>query len=214
MHDLNEAEIAGDEGAVRDLLSTLRDRTLLPAKALIFHEDARPGYFGTWTRNSREVGPRTPFARDVVSLDYGVDSGEEWADEEEDGEVVDGDEEEDAAATEEPDSDLDSWLVDDEDVEDPGTPIEERVGSPDFFMPPPPKRKAAKEADGDEASQAKKDAKRRKVVVPLVPFVKGPYWESTIGECSYEPFNAYRIHFLNGESSQHVAIKRRRRTVY
>lgn len=194
MQDLNEAEVAGDESAVRDFLSKLRDRRLIPAKVLIFHEDARPGYFGTWTRNSREVGPRSPFARDVISLDYGVDSGEEW-EEEEEGEVVDGDDDEEGAPTEEVDSDLDSWLVDDDDVEDPGTPIDERLGSPDFFPQPLPKRKA-KEADAEEPT---KETKKRKVVVPLVPFVKGPYWEPVISECSYEPFNAYRIHMFNGK---------------
>lgn len=201
MQDLNEAEVAGDEAAVRDLLSRLRDRASTPAKVLIFHQDARPGYFGTWTRNSREVGPRTPFARDVVSLDYGVDSGEEWEEEEEEGEVVDGDEDEEGAATEEVDSDLDDWLVDDDDVEDPGTPIDDRPGSPDFFppLPPPPPKRKAKEAEAD-GDASKKDTKKRKVVIPLVPFVKGPCWQSHVGECTYEPFNAYRIHIFNGES--------------
>lgn len=196
MQDLNEAEVAGDEAAVRDLLARLRDRSSIPAKVLIFHEDARPGYFGTWTRNSREVGPRTPFARDVVSLDYGVDSGEEWEEEEEEGEVVDGDDDEDGAATEEVDSDLDSWLVDDDDVEEPGTPIDDRAGTPDFFpLPPLPPKRKAQEAEEDASN---KDTKKRKVVVPLVPFVKGPCWETHVSECSYEPFNAYRIHLFNG----------------
>ncbi|KAF7791279.1 hypothetical protein EIP86_002293 [Pleurotus ostreatoroseus] len=172
---MNEAEIAGDDEAVRRLLALLRDRSVIPAKVLIFSEDARPGYFGTWTRNSREVGPRTPFARDVVAIDYSYDSGEEW--EEEPGEaddVLEGEEEEDNG--EEADSDLDSWLVDDDDVADPGTPIEERAGSPDFFdvdlPPPPPKRKT----NDNEA----KITKKRKVVVPLVPFSKGPCWENVI----------------------------------
>ena len=76
MTQLTEAEVAGDDGEVRRLLELLRDRGAIPAKVLIFDEDARPGYFGTFTRNSREVGPRAPFARDVVQVDYTYDSGE------------------------------------------------------------------------------------------------------------------------------------------
>ncbi|KAI0928366.1 hypothetical protein AcW1_005632 [Taiwanofungus camphoratus] len=188
---LNEAEIAGDDALVRSLLSLLRDRTRLPAKVLIFTEDARPGYFGTWTRSSREIGPRSPFARDIVALDYAYDSGEEW--EEESGEaddVIDDADEEDAG--DEEDSDLDSWLMDD-DEGDPGIPIEDREHSPlsgDFPLPPPsaPKRKAG---------EAVKQNKKRKVVVPLVPFTKGPCWEPVIGRCIYEPLQSYRIHLLN-----------------
>ncbi|KAI0818944.1 hypothetical protein BC629DRAFT_1579368 [Irpex lacteus] len=199
LHALTEAEVSGDVPTVRHLLSRLSNRSVFPAKVLIFHEDARPGYFGTWTRNSKEVGGRRPFGRDVVSLDYGVDSGEEWEDEEDEGEVIEGDgdgEEEE----EEQDSDLDSWLVDDDEVEDPGTPIDERMGSPEFFSFPPAgvvplqtKRKA-KEGEGEGGKEREK---KRKVVVPLVPFTKGPCWESRIGECGYEPFEAYRIQLFN-----------------
>lgn len=193
---LNEAEIAGDDDAVRHLLALLRDRTRLPAKVLVFSEDARPGYFGTWTRNSREVGPRSPFARDVVALDYGYDSGEEWEEESGEADDVVDDDEDDGAATEEVDSDLDDWLVDDDDAE-PGTPIEERAGSPDAFdfdLPPPVPKKRVAEPEP-------KLNKKRKVVVPLVPFSKGPCWENVIGQCEYEPFNGYRIQMFNGMSS-------------
>ncbi|KAI0689130.1 hypothetical protein BC835DRAFT_1549407 [Cytidiella melzeri] len=192
MQNLTEAEITGDVPTVRSLLSQLRNRSVFPAKVLIFHEDARPGYFGTWTRNSRDVGPRTPFSRDVVSLDYDVDSGEEW-EEEEEGDVLDNEDEEDGAATEEPDSDLDSWLVDDDEAVEPGSPIDARFGSPDLFPPLVQKRKAQK----PDESEVKPDDKKRKVVVPLVPFTKGPCWESKIGDCTYEPFNAHRIHIFN-----------------
>ncbi|OBZ75701.1 hypothetical protein A0H81_04511 [Grifola frondosa] len=187
---LNEAEISGDDAQVRSLLALLRNRSLLPAKVLIFASDARPGYFGTWTRNSHEIGPRAPFARDVAAIDYGYDSGEEW--EEEGGEaddVVEDAEEEDGG--DEGDSDLDDWLVDDDEVEDPGTPVEDRARSPDGLpsdLPVPPKRK------GDDAT---KQNKKRKIVVPLVPFTKGPCWESTVGRCKYEPFHPYRIELFN-----------------
>ena len=190
LNQLNEAEIAGDDQRVRSLLQLLRDRTSIPAKVLIFTEDARPGYFGTWTRNSREVGPRTPFSRDVVAVDYTYDSGEEWEEESGDADdVVEGADED--GDDEDRDSDLDSWLVDDDEVEEPGTPVQDRELSPGMPpMLPLPKRKSP----DDE----KKTNKRRKVVVPLVPFMKGPCWEDHVGQCTYDPFKQYRVQLLNG----------------
>ncbi|KAG6335146.1 hypothetical protein ID866_3930 [Astraeus odoratus] len=190
MAQLNDAEIAGDPSQVRHLLSILSDRKLLPAKVLIFNEDARPGYYGTWTRNSRIIGPRTPFSRDLLARDYGYDSGEEWEHEDvsQADDVVDDDD--DDQEGDEPDSDLDSWLVDDDEVETP-TPLDLGPLSPpmtDVHMPPP-KRKAE--------NLAKPAEKKRRVVVPLVPFSKGPCWESAIGQCEYEPFDAYRIQLFN-----------------
>ena len=68
----------GDSAAVRALLSHLQDRTQIPAKVLIFHQDERPGYFGTVTERSRLVKPPRPFTRDDIALDYTYDSGAEW----------------------------------------------------------------------------------------------------------------------------------------
>ncbi|KIP01717.1 hypothetical protein PHLGIDRAFT_80200, partial [Phlebiopsis gigantea 11061_1 CR5-6] len=200
MQKLTEAEVTGsDDGTVRKLLNLLRDRSKIPAKVLSFHEDMRPGYFGTWTRNSREVGPRRPFGKDVVSLDYTVDSEAEWEEEEEEGDVLE-DVEEDADPDDpvggDEDSDADSWLVDDDEPVDPGTPIEERFGSPDFPPVPPLAKRKSKAED-----EAKKGTKKRKVVEQLVPFEKGPCWETTIGECAWEPFKAMRIQFFNGAPS-------------
>lgn len=203
MNQLNEAEVAGDDNEVRRLLALLRSRRALPAKALVFADDARPGYFGTFTRSSREVGPRTPFARDVVGIDYGYDSGLEWAEEDagEADDVFEGDGEEDEGDDGEADSDADSWLVDDDAVEDPGTPIEERLGSPDFEFPPlPQKRKKEKEKEREKEPEGERGAtsKKRRVVVPLVPFTKGPEWEPVVSRCTYEPFKRYRIQLFNG----------------
>jgi hypothetical protein len=192
LSQLSEAEIADNPSQVRFLLSIIRNRDLLPAKVLIFIEDARPGYFGTWTRHSPIIGPRTPFARDPVALDYGYDSGEEW---EEEGtgdadDVVEGAEDEDVVT--EADSDLDSWLVDDDDVGEIETPLEEREADPlPVVLNFPAKRKAE---DGERTI-----GKKRKVIVPLVPFAKGPCWESDIGKCVYEPFQPYRMQLFNGE---------------
>ncbi|TFK42940.1 hypothetical protein BDQ12DRAFT_677051 [Crucibulum laeve] len=185
INQLSEAEIAGDDAIVRSLLLQLRDRTLFPAKVFIFTGDARPGYYGTWTRNSRIIGPRSPFAKDVLVFDYSYDSGEEWEEEPagDADDVVEDAEDEDGE--EDPDSDLDSWLVDDD--EEPEVSLDD--APPIDFPTQPPKRKA------EDAEN--KLGKKRKVVVPLVPFSKGPYWEKTIGRCDYDPFKPYRIQLFN-----------------
>ncbi|KAG8217560.1 chromatin assembly factor 1 subunit A-domain-containing protein [Butyriboletus roseoflavus] len=190
MSQLNDAEIAGDPTQVRHLLSVLRHRQVFPAKVLIFHEDSRPGYYGTWTRNSRIVGPRTPLERDVLARDYGYDSGEEWEDEAPgDADNVEDDGEDDEPDAEDADSDLDSWLVEDDDEIRPPLDLDDLSPPPLDPSMPPPKRKAE--------NIEKRSDKKRKVVVPLVPYVKGPCWESYIGHCEYDPFNVYRIQLLN-----------------
>ena len=44
----------------------------------------------------------------------------------------------------------------------------------------------------------KEPAAKKRKVVPLVPFIKGPCWENTLGECEYEQFQSFRIQLLNG----------------
>ncbi|KAG1756444.1 uncharacterized protein EDB91DRAFT_1212997 [Suillus paluster] len=187
---LNDAEIAGDTSQVRYLSNILWDRKELPAKVLIFHEDARPGYYGSWTKNSRIIGPRAPFARDLLARDYGYDSGEEWEDEgAADADNVDDDEDEEGEG-EEGDSDLESWLVDDDDEIEECIPDDRDLSPSLLDIPlPPPKRKAE--------DLRKQPEKKRKVVVPLVPYTKGPLWESVIGQCEYDPFKPYRIQLFN-----------------
>jgi len=192
MNQLSEAEVAGDDSVVRSLLTKLQDRTLFPPKVFIFHEDARPGYYGTWTRSSRIIGPRRPLARDMLVFDYNYDSGEEW-EEEPQGENVD-EEDEDEEDVDDADSDADSWLVDDdEEVDVPSLGDLDSLDPPDIWdLPMPlPKRKA------DDGEKREKGMKKRKIVVPLVPFAKGPCYEERIGECSYEAFQSYRIQLFN-----------------
>jgi len=197
MTRLSEAEVSGDPPRCAHS-SHLQDRTRIPAKVLIFHHDERPGYFGTFTKHSRLVKPRRPFARDDIALDYTYDSGAEWGEEDEGGgDDVLGDSDDEWDDEEESD-DLDGWLVDG-DEEEVVTPVEEREGLDEFPFPPTSesskrKRKAGKEKETDTDGKAKK-----RKVVPLVPFVKGPCWETEIGGCEYEPFNQYQIQFFNGE---------------
>ena len=190
MTQLSEAELSGNDDIVRELLRELNDRETFPAKAFCLHTDRRPGYFGTWTRSSRIIGPRRPLGQDTLVFDYGHDSGEEWEEEAmgedvvEDGEDEDGDDDD-------RDSDMESWLVDDDEEIDLAEGTQGTSPPPVFDLPPLPKRKA-------EDSE-RKSTKKRKVVIPLMPFAKGPVWESTIGQSDYEPFNPYAIRFFNGE---------------
>jgi len=99
---------------------------------------------------------------------------------------------------EEESDDLDGWLVNGDD-EEVATPVEEREGLDAFPLSPisessKGKCKARKEKETDTDGKAKK-----RKVLPLVPFVKGPCWETEIGGCEYEPFNQYRIQFFNGK---------------
>jgi chromatin assembly factor 1 subunit A len=218
MAQLSEAEVSGDDAAVRRLQALLEDRCTIPACALIFHEDARPGYYGTSTKTSRFIGPRTPFAKDSVALDYSYDSGEEWDGEEEvaGDDVHDGDNDDDDADSDERDSDLDSWLVDDDDEEvaegangEVDSPLSEGMArSPSPFavspLPLPPKKRKAEKTQGPSGEKEKK----RKTVVPLVPFNKGPCWEREIGLCEYEPFEQYRIEMFNGMARRIVLTRR------
>lgn len=184
LNELAEAEVAGDISATRSLLDLLEDRTAIPAKVFIFHEDTRPGYFGTWTRVSSTIRPRRPFARDVVAIDYSYDSSEEWEEEtpgDADDVVDDNDEDDEGDGGE--DSDADSWLVDD-DVE-AVAPVDE------VDTLPLPKRRL------EEASGAGNSYKKRRVV-PLVPFVKGPAWDPAITKTVEDVFTPFRVRFFNG----------------
>ena len=120
---------------------------------------------------------------------------EDWEEEEggEDLISVDGSADDEAS---EVGSELDDWLVDDDDDVDPGTPLSERAGSPSQLLPdfPPPSNGKRK-----SNTKEKKEQKKRKVI-PLVAFAKGPFVEQTIGKCEYEPFNEYRIQLFNGMS--------------
>lgn len=196
LNQLSEAEVTGDDQVVRTLVAKIQNRTLFPAKVLIFHEDARPGYYGTWTRSSRIIGPRRPLAKDLLVFDYGYDSGEEW-EEEPVGEDVADDDDDDDDGDDGADSDADSWLVDDdEEPEILSLGDMDSITPPDLFdsgLPPPLPQLPKRKSNDDE----RKGAKKRKVVVPLVPFMKGPCWEDNVGACSYDHFQPYQIRLFN-----------------
>merc|ERR1719318_418254 len=53
------------------------------AKLLQFHENQRPAYWGTWTKQSAFVSGRRPFGKDEERFEYDYDSDEDWEEEEE-----------------------------------------------------------------------------------------------------------------------------------
>jgi hypothetical protein len=87
-------------------------------KFLGFHEDIRPPYRGTWSKQSTLITGRRPLGKDTTYLDYDIDSEEEWeeGDDEEGEDLVDDD---DGAEEEEDmqnDEDNDGWLADEDDL--------------------------------------------------------------------------------------------------
>jgi len=92
-------------------------------KYLSFHEDNRPPYYGTWSKDlSKEVTGRKPFAKDTKYLDYDFDSEAEWeeGDDEQGEDCSVNDKEDDEMDDEEGDSRKynfqDGWLAQDDDL--------------------------------------------------------------------------------------------------
>lgn len=99
--DDEDDEEIGDVVAVQVDLPEKADQVkqTIRAKLLQFHDNQRPPYFGTWSKQSPLVGPRHPFGKDQHFFDYDYDSDEDW-EEEEQGESL-SDEEKDKEEDEE-----------------------------------------------------------------------------------------------------------------
>jgi hypothetical protein len=85
---------------------------------------------------------------------------------------------------------LDSWLVDDD---------EEPIISLDNSDVPPVIPDLPVQTMKRKTEDGEKSGKRRKVVIPLVPFAKGPCWESPIAHCGHDLFRPYQMQFFNGK---------------
>lgn len=89
-------------------------------KFLLFHEDIRPAYFGTWSKRSKIVTGRNPFGKER-RLDYDYDSEAEWEEgDEEIGEDIENDAGDDEEDKDDEDDSVgeDGWLAADDDVDD------------------------------------------------------------------------------------------------
>ncbi|XP_034241339.1 chromatin assembly factor 1 subunit A [Thrips palmi] len=82
--------IESDDAGV--LVSDIKKVEKMRAKYLLFHENHRPAYRGTWRKKSLLVTGRHPFGQDKI-FDYEVDSADEW-EEEEPGESLHGSDDE------------------------------------------------------------------------------------------------------------------------
>jgi len=197
IEQLNDATMAGDVSSAKALISTLSDRQKLPLRWFHFYENTRPMWVGTWTKTARNVGPRTPFAKEG-GVDYEYDSGEDWVEEEE-GEEMEDTETVDEDDEEEEEEEIGDWIVDDDEEEleqeDEGLVLSLDETGPGVVALPSSKGK--RKADGLYGWSSKYGNKRRKLV-PLKPDCKGPLWESKIGHTEIPSWSRYSIRVLNG----------------
>ncbi|XP_017143684.1 chromatin assembly factor 1 subunit A-B [Drosophila miranda] len=81
------------------------------AKYLMFADNRRPPYYGTWRKKSQSICARRPLAQDKVHFDYEVDSDCEW-EEEEPGESLSASEDEkERESEEESEEEYNEWYV-------------------------------------------------------------------------------------------------------
>ena len=198
MEQLEDATNAGDVSGTKSLISTLSDRKQLPLRWFHFWDNTRPMWVGTWTKTARNVGPRTPFGKED-GVDYEYDSGEDWQEEEEEGEEMEDTATVDGEDEEEDEDDNRDWIVDDEDEEleqeDEGVVLSlEDVGAGIVVLP---SSKGKRKADGFQTWGSKGGNKRRKLV-QLKSDCKGPFWESKIGHPQIPAWSRYAIRVLNG----------------
>lgn len=220
---INECEATGLDTS--EFYAMLDNRQTLPIKLLKFKEDSvRPGYLGgsllnlmagashvtddeldlgTWTKTSRVVGPRTPFGLDTTLIQYDYDSEYEWEDEDPLNTAEDVNSGGERSEEEEEDGELsDGWLCEDDEVNF----IEGYAGDDAEIVPMEidegnSQMAAARRKinEREKKSKSGKEAqKKKKTVGTLLPVIKGPLWEGTIGSSHYGPFKSMRIQFLNG----------------
>ena len=137
------------------------------AKLLKFHENRRPAYWGTWTKNSKKISGRRPFAMDEERFEYDYDSDDDW-EEEEEGESLSDDEKdkEDEDETEKDDYEVDNeffvphgYLSDEEEDKE-----EDEVLDPE----------TAKQKQKLAAKEFEKEHKKK--TQELKPRLWGTYW--------------------------------------
>lgn len=203
MQQLSEAEVGGDENEATDILESFktRFRGKVNHKLLKYHEDYRPGWWGTCTKSSSTIGPRRPLAKDALQFDYSYDSEVEWGEEDQDekGEEIQSQPGSDDEKEKDNDSDADSWLVSDsedvglEDMDPDNVNI-----PPDLTTDDPIDNAIAAEKRNERAKAKKKSNKSKKPNQPSKPYVSGLKWESEDGQITYAPFISYQIRFFNG----------------
>ncbi|GAA5923871.1 hypothetical protein JCM3775_005536 [Rhodotorula graminis] len=218
---INDSTLTSSDTTV--YYSLLEDRSKVRVKLFKFHSDVRPGYVGTWTKTSHVVGPRTPFARETALLNYAVDSDDEWEEEVDDPDAEDvgsdggarSDEEGGAAGTG-AESEADSWLADDDEIEyeagydaDGDIAMLDAEGrgiggdDDDIIVVESEKERRQRERDAKkkkverERKKKEREAKRG----PMLPVAKGLCWQQDVGTVEDVVFEPMRIQFLNDAAS-------------
>lgn len=149
---------------------------------------------GTWTKSSWFVGPRTPFALDP-NIDYAIDEGLDWEQENLDEGAMDVEEDEEPEESEDDDDEMGSWLASDDELdEEPRRIMDDPFGGGDPLGMPVIKPRASKESKLPPRKFEK-----------LVQFQKGPVWESGLGDVAWKGFEQFRICVLNGELTLHFS---------
>ncbi|BGP22820.1 chromatin assembly factor 1 subunit A [Rhodotorula toruloides] len=213
---INDASLTTQDTS--ELYDLLNDRSKIKVKLLKFHEDLRPGYVGTWTKTSVMVGARNPLGRETFHLNYDVDSEAEWEEEPDDPDAEDigsdgGEEDVDGEAGE--NSDADSWLAEDDEIEyedgydadgdmvmqaaETGGPLPGEDHDDVLIMSDPQAEKERKRKER-EAKKRKAEKERRKkkgLDGPILPLVKGPVWQDEVETVAEPVFKSLRIHLLN-----------------
>ncbi|KWU44970.1 hypothetical protein RHOSPDRAFT_33510 [Rhodotorula sp. JG-1b] len=196
---------------VSDLYDALRDPKKVKVKHFRFKEDLRPGYVGTWTKTSAMVGPRTPFARDTAILNYEHDSEAEWEEEldDPDAEELASDGERSGDEREEPGSDVDSWLAEDDEIEyqegydadgDMIMLAAENGGrvpgeDDDVVVVESDKVRKRREREAKKRKLERERKKKKREV--MLPVVKGMFWQEDVETVAEPALKKMRIQLLN-----------------
>ncbi|CAG8441239.1 7244_t:CDS:2 [Acaulospora colombiana] len=174
------------ELSVDDTLNLLKDRSRVWMKLLQFGENYRPAYYGifrslemcgTWTKTSKRISGRNPFAKDTDILDYSYDSEAEWIEDE--GDECKSDEEE--KDPEDEDSQDDDWIVPN------GYLSEDEIQESDESFSSPSSPPVKKPMGNDKP----------KIIDALRPVVIGPIFEEHLGDSDHQ-LSEYGTMFLNG----------------
>lgn len=193
------------------LLAVLANPDKVPMKLLKFATDVRPGYLGSWTKQSKLVSARRPFAQDTNVLDYEYDSEAEWEEDPEDVEDV-GDDGGSAAGDDvstENEYEVDDWLADDDEQIEMAEGYE---GASSLLNPDDMDTNDTNSPFASAINAAKKTVKsavRKKKVAPLLAIIKGPYWadeQSDKADDLARYFDSFKIQLL-GPAAKRECIR-------
>lgn len=222
MQNISEGDLTSSNSASY-WRQALCDRKKVPVKLLSFGAtDRRPGYIGvcndtcccccqgiafsshlrtgTWSKKSRLIRPRNPFAQDSSMFTYDYDSEDEWEEEDQNGDDVNSDDARSLnSGSEAEDSDEDGWLCEDDEVE-----FEEGFEGDSTEHQRDPEMAARNRAMAKRERSNKDAAARSKAPKALVPVSRGPVWEPQYGQPLHSTFESMTISFLNGRAFFHI----------